>query len=377
VTGSSPHLYRLQGINKGLNAGVVARAARQMADLEARGSYPLLSLGHLAHVTGASYPYLRQIVERLRDPYVDIVRQKRSGAMRSISSPEPTLMEVQRWILSNLVSRVQLHPSSYAYQPGRSIVGCAQQHVGARWLIKLDLHNFFEEIAEPRIYGIFRELAYAPLLSLELTRVCTRLRARRDEGYRAFETYTTIPSYITSAPGFLPQGAPTSGALANAVARTLDGKLSELAANRGLIYTRYSDDLVFSSLDAFDRRYASRLISHIRHIVEDQKFRLHVKKTRVIPPGARHIVLGLLVDDDRVRLLPEYKRRIEVHVRGVRRFGLSAHAAHRQFDSMFALIDHVDGSLAFAASVDSEFARRMRLEWNGALASSGYPVSMG
>lgn len=377
MTGSSPHLYRLRGIKEGLDAGVVTRAARQVAHLQAHGSYPLLSLGHLAHVTGASYPYLRQIVERLRDPYGDIVRQKRSGAIRSISSPEPTLMEVQRWILNNLVSRVQLHPSSHAYQSGRSIVGCAQRHIGARWLIKLDLHDFFEEITEPRVFGVFKELEYAPLLSLELTRICTRLRIRRDEGYRAFRTYTAVPSYITSAPGVLPQGAPTSGALANAVARTLDGKLSELAANRGLIYTRYSDDLVFSSTDAFDRRHASNLISHMRRIVEDQKFRLHAKKTRVIPPGARHIVLGLLVDEERIRLLPEYKRRIKVHVRGVRRFGLSAHAAHRKFDSIFAFIDHVDGSLAFAASVDSEFALRMRLEWNDALASRGYPVTVG
>jgi RNA-directed DNA polymerase len=139
-------------------------------------------------------------------------------------------------------------------------------------------------------------------------------------------------------------------------------------------HDRYSDDLVFSSIDTFDRRRASGIIAHVRSIVEDQSLRLHRKKTRIVPPGARQVVLGLLVGDHNVRLLPEFRRGIEVYVRGVKRYGLSNHASHRQFDSIFSLVDHVDGCIAFAASVDPAFANQMRHRWNDALLISGYPA---
>ncbi len=101
-------------------------------------------------------------------------------------------------------------------------------------------------------------------------------------------------------------------------------------------------------------------------------FALHRAKTRVVPPGARHVVLGLLVDGDRVRLLPEYKRRLEVHVRGVAKFGLAEHADHRRFVSVLSMINHVDGLIAFAASVDRAFANNSRDQWNKVLLNRGY-----
>jgi hypothetical protein len=173
--------------------------------------------------------------------------------------------------------------------------------------------------------------------------------------------------------GVLPQGAPTSGALANAIATPLDRKLQALALENGFGYTRYSDDLTFSAGDHFGRVQASKLISHVANLVKDADLVLHAKKTRVVPPGARHVVLGLLVDSHSVRLLPEYKRRIEVHIRGVDKFGLISHASHRRFDSVFSFINHVDGLLAFASGVEGAYARDARLRWDVSLRKWGFP----
>jgi hypothetical protein len=85
-------------------------------------------------------------------------------------------------------------------------------------------------------------------------------------------------------------------------------------------------------------------------------------------------VLGLLVDGDRPRLLPEFKRRLEVHVRGVERFGLPEHAEHRRFDSILSMINHVDGCIAFASSVEIEYAGKLADRWAQALRFRGYPV---
>jgi hypothetical protein len=238
----------------------------------------------------------------------------------------------------------------------------------------MDLHDFFETIEEVRVYSVFHSLGYSPLVSLELARICTRF-ALFGYGQRIrSRSYPAIPSYATRAEGWLPQGAPTSGALANAATLVLDRKLTKVASQYGLTYTRYSDDLTFSAGVTFSRGRAASLINHVRNIIRDEHLVLHDKKTRVVPPGARHIVLGLMLGSDSVRLLPEFKRRIDVHIRGVDRFGLAQHAAHRGFRSIFSFINHVDGCLAFAQGIEPLYARQSRERWNAALARSGFPV---
>jgi len=368
-----PHLYEQHGEAVGRDPDVVARASRERSRLTNRGVIPILSLGHLAHLTGLSYGYLREIVERQRDPYVEILRPKPSGGVRTISSPEPPLMAAHRWILRNPLQAIALHPAAYAYRTGRSITQCASRHVGARWTVKLDLHNFFGSIDEARVFTVFENLGYSRLVGFELARICTRLANAHELTHYPSRQYAAIPSYSVGHRGHVPQGAPTSGAIANAVATALDHRLSVLAGELNWTYTRYSDDLTFSSPRSRSRADAVNLVDLVRQAVRSEHFELHVKKTRIVPPGARHVVLGLLVEGSRLRLLPEFKRRIEVHVRGTKNFGLTHHADHRGFRSVFSFIDHVDGCLAFAMSVEPEWVAQVRERWNGALRQNGMP----
>src|SRR5690349_10183264 len=145
----SPQLYRLNGRNRGVPDEVLEAAIAQATRVEQDGYAAVLSLGHLAHQTGASYSYLRGIVARRRDPYHSFeIRRRNNPNPRLISSPDPVLMCIQRWILQHIVSKAPNHSSSYAYQTGRCIRQCAEQHVGSRWMIKLDLHDFFHSIDE-------------------------------------------------------------------------------------------------------------------------------------------------------------------------------------------------------------------------------------
>jgi RNA-directed DNA polymerase len=185
--------------------------------------------------------------------------------------------------------------------------------------------------------------------------------------------YRDKAPYHVRANGRLPQGAPTSGALANLVMKETDGKLASYADEQGVAFTRYSDDIVLSSPGDFSREQASAAIKEVTQVLWRSGLRVHRQKTRVITPGARKIVLGLLVDGDRPRLLPEFKRRIEVHVRGVERFGLPEHAEHRRFDSILSMINHVDGCIAFASSVEKDYAEKLAEQWAHALRSRGYP----
>ncbi|MEW1810470.1 reverse transcriptase family protein [Pseudarthrobacter phenanthrenivorans] len=340
------------------------------------GSTPVLSLGHLASLTGASANYLRTIVDRSHDPYIQFERPKRTGGTRIISAPEPILMEVQRWLLHNALCHIRTHPSSFAYLAGRSSIDCSQMHVGARWLIKMDLKNFFGTISEWEVYRILREANYSSLVSLEITRLMTRVHS--GAGYRSPRTrnkYPVIRGYAVSNTGVLPQGGPASGMLANAVMREVDQRLSELAAAESLTYTRYSDDIAFSTPGKLTREASQSFIRKSSRIIENAGFLLQEKKTRVVPPGARHIVLGLLVDNDRVRLMPEFKKRVGSHISGVKRFGLVEHSQHRRFRSVLGFIRFVDGNLAHAAAVDPPWAAAMRTDWHEALEHSSFPIA--
>ena len=117
--------------------------------------------------------------------------------------------------------------------------------------MKLDVHDFFASIDERQIFQVFTELGYGHLISFEMARLCTRpgvgARHQIASGNSVPPArYTVIKKYRTSAGlGFLPQGSPTSGALANLVMRDIDMRITEAVAGTGIIYTRYADDIVF------------------------------------------------------------------------------------------------------------------------------------
>lgn len=376
ITGS-PHLYRADGRLLGRTDKLLDSALMQAARVERQGLASVLTLNHLAWSTGASYLYLRSIVQRSFDPYTDIVIHRRDGRkMRAISSPEPILMHVHRWILHQILEKLSVAPASFAYTPGSSIKDCAARHLGAKWLIKLDIRNFFESIDEARVYAVFRGAGYQSLPAFELARICTRyaLHAKHvdEKLFRPNIEYRMIRAYNTPFMGFLPQGAPTSGALANLVAKSLDARLARLAAEHRLVYTRYADDMTFSSGDPFERSRAIEIVKSASATIRRERFAVHDAKTRIVPPGARKIVLGLLVDGQEPRISVSMRTRLCHHVRGVEQFGLAQHVRHMRFSSIEGLVRHVGGLISFAGDIEPAWAAGMAERWHRALLENGW-----
>ncbi|WP_372445002.1 reverse transcriptase family protein [Microbispora corallina] len=368
MNADSPHLYRLRGAIQGRDQYTLRAAIQQAARVEARGLAAVLTLRHLAHRTGAPYTYLREIVSRRRDAYHVFQIRRRSGRTpRVISSPDPTLMHVQRWMLAHILNHAPVHPAAYAYRRRLSISHCAARHLGANWLIKLDLHNFFHSIDERQVYAVFLRLGYASLPSFEMARLCTRQATPEFPNLGRFQPRPhrerIISDYTTTMLGYLPQGAPTSGALANIVAEPIDERLNAIADEHDLVYTRYADDITFSGLSPFDRRHAARIVRLARTAVHTTGFEVHDRKTHIVPPGARRIVLGLLVDGERLRLPRDTRARIDAHIYGAERFGLANHQTTRGFASLLGLIRYVDGLLAFAHDIDSQWASPRWQRW--------------
>lgn len=355
----------------GIPIEVIANAVDQIERVIDPAPHPpaILSLRHLATRAEVPYPSLRRFIAREGMAYRHFPIRKRAGGVRIISIPEPDLMKAQRWLSKYVLSLVPVHHNSFAFYPGISIVDCAAKHCGAQWLIKLDVSGFFSSISELQVYRVFRSIQYQPLVAFELARLCTfapqastrYLRANWQNWHK-----DSIEIYSHRGQGYLPQGAPTSPMLSNLVMRNLDTNLTGLGADFGLRYTRYSDDITFSSRSQeLTRSRAKSLINEVRDRIMSAGLRLNGGKTTIVPPGARKVVLGLLVDGPRPALSREFRMNIKQHLYYLNKFGPIEHAKARNFDTVWGMRRHLRGLIDFATMVDRPYGTDILRRFEG------------
>jgi len=353
-----PTIYQREGEKEGCDPKLLIAALSDAHAVQKAGFPAVLSLRHLAEHTQVPYDFLRDVVGRRTDAYRSFPMKKRPTGYRVICIPEPPLLRVQRWIQQFILQTLKPHVSSHAYAKGCSPMRCAKMHAGCKWLVKVDIRRFFESIDEISAYRVFRECGYQSLVAFEMARLSTRLpdRGHRKEAgrwtTRDAEKYK-IKNYRVRHLGHLPQGAPTSPMLANLAMRGFDNLAESIAGEYGLVYTRYSDDLTFSSGDAkFKRETATVLTRRIYGLLRSFDLEPKTSKTNIVPPGARRVVLGLIVNEDRPRLTRKFKRNLECHVYFVLKLGYIVHARERKFDSALGCFHHIQGLVAYACQID-------------------------
>lgn len=374
-----PHRYLADASQASLRSGAALAAFKQLSRSREFGVLPIVSLNHLAVHARVSLDYLRQVVGRTDDPYIHFRRKKQSGGWRGIDAPEPRLLLVQKLLLNELLDKIPKHSASYAYTPGRSHVDCARQHVGAKWLAKFDIHNFFGSIGEKRVYRLFLNLGYAPLVAFEVSRLLT-WPSRTPFSYPGpdpGDRYSAITKYAHEFGGVLPQGSPASGAIANVIMNAVDKKLNSFAIENGFIYTRYSDDLTFSTSSQWSRKQFPKFHSTVATVLDEFGFELHKRKTRLIPPRSRKIILGIVVEADSIHLPKEFKSRVERMVRLSAISGIICRSGKEGYGSFLNFVAHVEGSLAYAYNVEPSWANRQYRTWQGAMVDQSFPTLRG
>jgi hypothetical protein len=221
---------------------------------------------------------------------------KKSGPPRLIEAPKPRLKAMQRRILRDILDAVPVHGCAHGFVAGRSCLSSAHVHAGEAVVVAADLKDFFLTTPLRRVHGMFRSLGYPWAVARLLTGLCaastppsvfsTLPESRRHD-------WLTRKAYESP---HLPQGAPTSPALANLAARQLDVRLHGLAGSFHANYTRYADDLAFSGDEQFARRIGSFLAA-VADIARDEGYRLNERKTRIMRRAGRQRVTGLVVND--------------------------------------------------------------------------------
>jgi hypothetical protein len=256
---------------------------------------------------------------------------------RLIEAPKPRLRAIQRQLLDQVLAPIPVHDRVHGFVAGRGVHTFAGSHAGQPVLVSMDLRAFFSSITASRVYAMFREAGYPEPVAHTLTALTTTrtpahvLRAAPDATRAA----------LLRQP-HLPQGAPTSPALANLCAFRLDRRLTGLADRFGLHYSRYADDLAFSG--TLSRRRTGSLISYVRTIAAEEGFRTHPDKTRVRRQGDRQLLAGLVVNSRPAVPREDYDGlRAVLHNAG--RHGLAA--ANRDGHPDFAA--HLTGRVAWMA----------------------------
>jgi retron-type reverse transcriptase len=247
--------------------------------------------------------------------YVQFEVAKKSGGTRTLSAPHRSLAAAQKWILDNILAKLPVEGSAHGFVRGRSTLTNARRHVSKGVVVNVDLEAFFPSIGFARVRHLFRRLGYSGSVATLLALICTECPRKK-------VIYDGEVYFVATGPRGLPQGACTSPAISNQIARRLDRRLIALAEKLGLAYTRYADDLTFSGSKEFNPK-VGYLLARIRHIAQDEGFAINSKKTRVKRPNSRQTVTGLVVNA-KPAVPRQTVRRIRAILHRAKREGLDA-----------------------------------------------------
>ncbi len=213
--------------------------------------------------------------------------KKKSGGFRQITAPRTQSFMMMLSAVNEILRSIYI-PSDYAmgFTDGRSVVSNAEIHKGQNYVFNIDLKDFFPSIEQVRVW---KRLQIAPFnFPVDIANLIAGLCAMKES--RQNDDGTLRYVFV------LPQGAPTSPIITNMICDKLDRRLAGLAKRFGLHYTRYADDITFSSMhNVYQNNSAFR--KELERIIKDQGFTINEAKTRLQKKGARQEVTGIIVSN--------------------------------------------------------------------------------
>ena len=278
----------------------------------------------MARELGLPAAYITNLSRGASYEYKQYPIAKRSGGFRLIQQPSRRLKALQRWLLLNVVEQLPVHNAATAYRKGKSIFDNAQVHAASRYLLRMDFQDFFPSITEYDLRTYFAQHA-GPFSQWDASDVdcfCGLVCRWR----------------------VLTIGAPTSPALSNVVCHELDVGLKAVSEAHGVVYTRYADDLFFSTKEPkILRTIEQEVVEVVAKLTIPAKLRLNGAKTRhSSKKRARHVTGIILGSDGALHIGRGLKRKIRALIYGYSRLDQSGRAS-------------LAGMIAYASGFDPEF----------------------
>lgn len=261
---------------------------------------------NLSLLVGYKESYILRAITYTQKYYWTFFIPKKDGTKRVITEPLPNLKEIQNWILHNILYKLSSHKFAKAYIPGKKIRENVKLHTKKKFVITFDIHNFFDSIKRESVEWIFSEIGYSDLVSNLLSKLCT-------------------------LNGCLPQGAPTSPYLSNLFMRDFDERIRQYCIGKKIMYTRYADDMTFSSSsESFDIKALEKEVSKA---VAAKGLSLNPQKTHIMRYDNKQIVTGVVVNQ-RPRLPKKERKRLRLVMHYVYLNGLAKHIKNENIDKV-------------------------------------------
>ena len=270
--------------------------------------------------------------------------KKKSGGNRIILAPKKTLKTIQEKIYDNILKKIAPSDFAHGFRVNRSTVSNAKEHFHAEIIYNLDLKNFFPSIEFNKVLNVFKNAGYSGLISSLLATLCT-------VPYRFY-----VPNnmwILKMKENNLPQGAPTSPTLANLVCIYLDNELNWISKKYGFKYTRYADDLTFSSPTAV--KIEEEFSYQVLKCIEKHGFKVNEKKANVSANNvkARNFkyrrVTGIIVHDDYLSLPRLWIRKLRAAI-----YELKSINIDRNDPYLKDLIKNIEGRCSYATMVNKD-----------------------
>lgn len=268
--------------------------------------------------------------------------EKRKGGKRLIEMPKSRLKLIQRKIYQEILVNLKTHPAANGFCKGKSCISHASNHVAKRYLMSYDIADCFHSIGWQLIKAVFLRLGYAPKVSVYLSALCTH-RVQLD--YKTLRQFNQAQQERLKQ-RHLPQGAPTSPALVNAVLYRLDLRLSGLAKSLEMDYSRYADDIAMSSNSHRDWRFLEPLIGGI---CLDEGVSLNYRKTRISRRHQKQRLVGIVVNT-KPNIDRQYFDSLKAILTNCKRHGVESqnHKAHKNFRA------HLLGRIQYVKSLNRQ-----------------------
>lgn len=245
---------------------------------------------------------------------------KKNGKNRTLHIPQFALKVVQRWILKEILEKIRVSNQTMAFVPKKNgLLTNAQSHKDNVFILEMDLHNFFESIDKKRVFNLFYAIGYNKKVSAMLTNLCT---------------YNNV----------LPQGAVTSPYIANLIAFHLDKRLNGLCSRRDIVYTRYADDLSFSSNNRSNLNSIEKLV---KKIISDEGFEINSQKTRYLSNDVKKTVTGITINNYAVHADKKLKKKIRAMI------------FYSITNQDYSMNENIKGSIAFVNSIEKGYKEKI------------------
>ena len=281
--------------------------------------------------------------------------EKRSSELRLIEIPKERLKAIQRRILREILNRLPPHPCAHGFSRGRSTRSYVQAHLEKPVLLRMDLKDFFHSVPVPRIGALFRRVGYPEHVARLLQGICTH----SSSGALAGTAFASLPWERRKRliRKHLPQGAPSSPALANLCAWRFDCRLQGLAEHFGLDYTRYADDLAFSG-ERHLLRLAPFLQALIGAIALEEGFEINHRKTRLRTRSQSQRLAGMVINQKPNLPRSEFDRLKAILHNCIHQGPASQnHQGHDNFKA------HLAGRIAYVGWLNRARGERLQRMW--------------